>query len=94
MRQHLNKPFTLEELAHYIGANPSYLCRRFKQTEGVTITQYMQTLRINAAKNMLRYSNQSISEISSWLCFHSQSRFGQIFRQITGMTPGEYRNRV
>lgn len=91
INEHLNKPYDLEQLAAYVGVNKSYLCRRFKQREGMTMTQYAQRQRIHAAKNMLRFSRQSISSIAAYLCFHSQSHFGRIFRQFTGMSPGEYR---
>lgn len=91
INEHLNKPYDLDQIAAHVGVNKSYLCRRFKQREGMTMTQYAQRQRINAAKNMLRFSRQSISSIAAYLCFHSQSHFGRIFRQFTGMSPGEYR---
>lgn len=90
---HLNKPYNLNELAAHVGVNKTYLCRRFKQREGITMTQYAQQQRINAAKNMLHFTDQSLSSIAAYLCFHSQSHFGRVFRQFTGMSPGEYRNR-
>lgn len=92
INEHLNRPYDLDELAAHVGVNKTYLCRRFKQSEGITMTQYAQRQRIGAAKNMLRFTNQSVSSIAAYLCFHSQSHFGQVFRQLTGMSPGEYRN--
>lgn len=92
INEHLNRPYDLDALANHVGVNKTYLCRRFKQSEGITMTQYAQRQRIGAAKNMLRFSSQSISSIAAYLCFHSQSHFGQVFRQLTGMSPGEYRN--
>ena len=46
-----------------------------------------------AAQNMLKYSDQTISAVSSYFCFDSQSHFGSVFKNITGITPSEYRTR-
>lgn len=42
---------------------------------------------------MLRYSDYEVKEIASYLSFCSQSYFGNIFRQQTGMTPARYRKK-
>lgn len=91
LQKHINKSFSLDELCSTVGINKSYLCRKFKEAEGVTIIHYLQGLRVDAAKNMLRYSNQDLSSIAVYLCFPSQSRFGEIFKQFTGTTPKKYR---
>lgn len=93
LHEHINKAFTLDELASSVGVNKSYLCRKFKEAEGVTILHYTQALRVEAAENMLRYSSQDLSSIAAYLCFPSQSRFGAIFKQFTGMTPKQYREK-
>lgn len=94
LQKHINKSFSLDELCKAIGINKSYLCRKFKEAEGVTIIHYLQGLRVDAAKNMLRYSNQDLSSIAVYLCFPSQSRFGEIFKQFTGTTPKKYREQI
>lgn len=91
LHQHINKSFSLDELCSTIGINKSYLCRKFKEAEGVTILHYLQGLRVDAAKNMLRYSSEDLSSIAAYLCFPSQSRFGEVFKQFTGTTPKKYR---
>lgn len=93
LQKHINKSFSLDELCSTVGINKSYLCRKFKEAEGVTIIHYLQGLRVDAAKNMLRYSNQDLSSIAVYLCFPSQSRFGEIFKQFTGTTPKKYREK-
>ena len=92
LNEHINKPFTLDALAAEVGLNKSYLCRRFKEQEGVTIFQYIKALRVEAAKNMLRYSEMELSAMASYLCFPSQSKFGEAFKQMTGVTPKRYRD--
>ena len=91
LQKHINKNFRLDDLCRAIGINKSYLCRKFKEAEGVTVLHYLQGLRVDAAKNLLRYSNQDLSSIAAYLCFPSQSRFGAVFKQFTGITPKKYR---
>ena len=45
------------------------------------------------AANLLRYSDNSLSEIAEYVHFPSQSYFGKIFKKCTGMTPRAYRDR-
>ncbi|MBE5918042.1 MAG: AraC family transcriptional regulator [Pseudobutyrivibrio ruminis] len=92
IENHLNKKFTLEELAENVGLNPSYLSRRFTLEVGFGIQEYTRKKRIEAAKNMLRFSDVPIQRIASYLCFPSQSYFGDVFKKYTGMTPQAYRN--
>lgn len=90
---HLNKEFDLETMAREIGINPSYLSRKFKEYEHMGITEYTRRRRIQAARNMLRYSDASISAIAQYLCFRSQSYFGAVFKEYTGLSPKKYRER-
>lgn len=89
--RHLNKPFTRDDLARYTGLNPAYLSHLFVVHEGQTLKSYILKERVHAAGNMLTYSDYSISQISAYLCFGSQSRFGATFKKFMGMSPAEYR---
>jgi AraC-like DNA-binding protein len=90
---HLNKPFSLEDVAQEIGINKSYLSRRFSEVEGIGIKKFTQNKRLETAANMLKYSNESISTIANYLCFPSQSQFGVVFKQLFGLTPQKYRDK-
>ena len=83
---------SLASVAKDIGIEETYLARLFKRSEGITVGSYIQKEKIQAAKNLLNYSDRSISEISDYLGFNSQSYFGKRFKEITGMTPNAYRN--
>lgn len=89
---HLNKSFTIQDLADYLFISKAYLMRLFRKCENSTVTDYIHYERIAAAKNMLKYSDYSIEEISNYLQFSTQSYFGSIFKKLTGMTPLQYRN--
>ncbi|MBE5807918.1 MAG: helix-turn-helix domain-containing protein [Clostridiales bacterium] len=90
---HLHKPFTSEELARHVGLTPSYLSALFSKAEGVTIKEYTLKKRVEAAENMLRYSDYPISLIAEYLCFCSQSYFSTVFKRYTGRTPLQYRRK-
>ncbi|MCI9336123.1 MAG: helix-turn-helix transcriptional regulator [Lachnospiraceae bacterium] len=90
---HLNREFALKDMADEIGISPSYLSRKFKEYESMGIAEYTRRSRIQAARNMLKYSDADISAIAQYLCFHSQSYFGAVFREYTGLSPGKYRER-
>ena len=89
--QNLHSDIVIGEIGQKIGVNTSYLSDLFHKVEGTTIQQYICKEKIRLAENMLRYSDYEVKEIASYLSFCSQSYFGNIFRQQTGMTPARYR---
>ena len=88
---HLNEKITLCQLAEWTGYSETYLSKKFKAETGKTISEYILSLRIEQAKDLLISSSTPIQEICETLGFASQSYFGEQFRKATGMTPGEYR---
>ena len=91
--QNLHSDIVIGEIGQKIGVNTSYLSDLFHKVEGTTIQQYICKEKIRLAENMLRYSDYEVKEIASYLFFCSQSYFGNIFRQQTGMTPARYRKK-
>ena len=91
--QNLHSDIVIGEIGQKIGVNTSYLSDLFQKVEGTTIQQYICKEKIRLAENMLRYSDYEVKEIASYLSFCSQSYFGNIFRQQTGMTPARYRKK-
>ena len=81
---HLHVPVTLEETAEAAGISASYLSRLFKKETGMLFVDYIQKERIEAACNMLTYSDYTAAQISEYLCFSTQSYFIKIFRKYTG----------
>lgn len=89
--RHYNKQISYDKMAAYVGVSKSYLSRIFRQSEKMTISEYIQCERIDRAKNMIRFSDYSFSQIASYLCFTDQSHFCLTFKKFAGMTPTEYR---
>lgn len=88
---HLHNPIVLESVSEAAGISPCYLSRVFRQETGMSIVDYIQKERIEAACNMLSYSNYTASQIGEYLCFANQSYFIRIFKKFTGTTPAKYR---
>lgn len=89
---HINERITTERLAKQCGLHISYLSRLFKKETGVGISEYIRNRKIEAAQNMLKYSEYTFSEIANFFAFSSQSHFVKVFRENVGVTPREYRN--
>lgn len=79
---------TLQQLATYSSYNPSYLSRLFHESLGISFTDYVNKLRIDAATKMLLHTNNSIDEICSRVGFKSKFHFYEVFKKHTGLTPG------
>ena len=91
--QHRTRDIHVSDLVKAVGVSHSYLSKKFKEFEGITLREYMLQEKINAAANMIRYSDRSLSEIAEYLNFSSQSHMGQCFRKKFDMTPQEYRRK-
>lgn len=87
------RKIVLEEVAHSIGLNKNYLSHLFHKKEGITMNEYINKLRVKRAENLLKYSEATLTEISSYVCFHSQSHFGSVFKKYMNMTPQQYRDK-
>lgn len=92
--QNIYAPIRAEELAEALGYTRSYLCSCFKKQAGMTLTQYCLQEKILEAQRMLRFTDQSLSEIAALFAFSSQSHFQTVFKRITGETPLSYRRRM
>ncbi len=89
--KHLHEEIFVKNIAGSLGVTPEHLSRTFHHAEKITLKQYILDERIERAKNLLRYSDISIAEISRYLAFSSQSHFADIFKKRTGKSPTEYR---
>lgn len=89
---HIKDRVTIEDLAAYTGKSVSYISRLFKSEMNSSVSGFIRSAKIDKAKNMLRYSQVSLIEISSYLAFSSQSHFIKLFKEETGMTPKKYRS--
>jgi AraC family cel operon transcriptional repressor len=81
----------LEQITSRCHYDKKYLCHVFKRYTGVTMTDYLNNIRLNYALNLLQNSNKTISAIAQYLGFSSISYFNVIFKEKFGVTPKEIR---
>lgn len=82
---------SLDDVSAYVGYSPKYFSRYFKDQAGITFVNYLNRLRIQAAKELLRDENISIKEIAVQVGFENTNTFFRVFKQFEGVTPGQYR---
>lgn len=93
MELHLEEPLTLAVLAKEMGYTEYYLSRRFKQEMKVNINEYIRFARIERAKTLLEASELSVAQIAAQLQFCSSSHFSQVFQQVSGCAPSQWRGK-
>ena len=84
----------LGNLAEEVGISKEYLSKLFKQHEGIPVVEYILNIKVEAACNMLQYSDRQVQEIADYLSFGSLSYFSRIFKKKTGMSPQQYRKEM
>lgn len=88
---HINEPIGVTDVVAHSGMSRAYLFKKFRQELGLNIGAYITEIRLREAKNLLHFTNKTLSEISNYLCFSSQSYFQNVFKKHYGVTPLEYR---
>ncbi len=83
---------TLADVAEAAGVHPVYLAREFRKRHQCTVGEYVRRLRVENACRELTKSDATLVEIATSAGFYDQSHFTRTFKQITGMTPGEFRS--
>jgi AraC-like DNA-binding protein/mannose-6-phosphate isomerase-like protein (cupin superfamily) len=94
LREHCCADTKVTDVARLFFISPKYLCRLFKHHTGQTIIDYIQEARIEMAIGMLASSTYSIRTIATDVGYNDVTFFYRLFRQRTGLTPGEYRARL
>lgn len=88
--EHLAEPITLEDIARHLKMSVSALTHNYRKVVGETPMQTLTRARIWMAKRLLSYSGLSQEEIASRTGFCDTSHLARRFKQIEGITPGEF----
>lgn len=94
IREHTNEPISIEDAAAHVNRSSSYMMKHFKSELGIQMGAYIMRCKLEEAKSLLTYSEKSLAEISSFLCFSSQSYFQNVFKKQYGVTPLQYRKQT
>lgn len=88
---HYTRSLTLEELASVLHTNKNHLSQLISKRLGMPFTQYKNTLRIQLAKSRIQAGDTSLTDIAYSVGFDSLSRFSKVFKQLTGLSPQQYK---
>ena len=88
-----NERLSVPEIAEYAHLSESHFRRSFKETFNISPIRYINMQRINRAKDLIRYSADTFSEIAEKLGFSSIYHFSHSFKKEVGYSPSEYRKR-
>lgn len=91
MDANLDRPLTLEDLAHSVRMSTFHFARVFKETTGMAPHQFLMSRRIDFAKRLLRDGQLPLADIAVRIGCANQSHFSTLFHRITGTTPARYR---
>ncbi len=92
INKNINDEITLQTISEKFIINPSYLSRVFKATTGQGFVQYVTSIKIEKAKELLKNNGMDIADIALGLGFSDQQYFNRVFKKTTGHTPNEVRN--
>ncbi len=84
---------TVEQLASMLALSRRNLERRFKKATANTVTEYIQRVKMEAAKKSFETSRKNINEIMYDVGYNDNKSFRTIFRKNTGLSPIEYKNK-
>ncbi|GIP00617.1 hypothetical protein J14TS5_57020 [Paenibacillus lautus] len=84
----------LAKVAAHVHLNPSYFSNLFKKETGESVTGYIQNLRVQKAKILLKSTDMKIFEIAQAIGFNDSNYFTHMFNKVAGLSPKEYRKRT
>ncbi len=91
LMNNFQEKLTLDDLGQQFGMNPCYLQKQFKRYVGQSPAEYQIYLRMSKAKELMRTTRNSISEISYQIGIDNLGYFTRQFKKQEGLTPQEYR---
>lgn len=89
---HYAEPLSVKDMAKMVKLSPLYFGALFKQETGQTFRQYLTTIRINQAENLLLSGMYNVSEVSAECGFSDVFYFSKVFKEHRGISPSEILN--
>lgn len=84
---------SLDDVASHLSLHPNYVCNVVKRETGMTFVHYLQDVRIEKAKELLRQPEMlTVDRVAACVGYENARNFYKVFKEHTGRTPGEYRD--
>jgi AraC family transcriptional regulator len=91
IQANLSQNITLSDMAQVTSLSTSHLTKLFKQSQGISLYQYVIHCRIARAKQLLKHQQLTIAEIATQVGFADQSHLTHHFKRHVGVTPKVFR---
>jgi AraC-like DNA-binding protein/ligand-binding sensor protein len=91
IHDHFQEYITLHDVAQSASLSPHYFSSLFHEMTGITVKKYLQTIRINAAKQLLGLTSERITDIAFDVGFNNLTDFNRVFRRVERCSPKQYR---
>jgi len=91
---HFKETLSIPRLAKWAGVSVSTLSRRFQKATGMGLEGYLQNLRLEEARRLLKTGNLPVAQIAKDCGFKSSSYFARFFRKKTGSSPQQFRKKT
>ena len=89
-----NQNFSLEEIALIANTSPYHFIRVFKKATGKTPHEYLVSIKIKKAMEMLKQPSHTITEVCFACGFNNSCHFSTVFKRMVGVSPSEYRKEL
>lgn len=93
IEEHHTQKLTLDELAEHFFISKYHLLREYQRLFGTTVSNDLNMKRLSHAKNLLRFSPDSVENIALACGFQTSSYFIKVFKHYENLTPLEYRRK-
>ena len=94
VKENYSKDLTMAEVANRICLNYSYFSLLFKEKTGMNFIDYLKKVRMEKAQELLKKPDYKIYEISAMVGYNNTKYFATTFREFTGISPKEFRERI
>lgn len=91
--EHYDEKITLDDLTELFFISKYYLTRVFRKQFGTSISHYLLSIRITKAKQMLRFTDETVENIGYKCGLGAPHYFSRTFKQVEGISPSEYREK-
>lgn len=91
VKRNYMKKITLEEVSSHVYLSPSYFSKVFKEEMGSNFNTYLNHVRIEMSKKLLLDDSIVLVDVSNLVGYEDQSYFSKVFKKMTGVSPGKYR---
>jgi YesN/AraC family two-component response regulator len=91
VKRNYMKKISLEEVASHVYLSPSYFSKIFKEEMKTNFNNYLNHIRIEMGKKLLLDDSIVLVDVSNLVGYEDQSYFSKVFKKMTGVSPGKYR---